>query len=72
MHAVEFVRPGGKEPWPEGATEAQEACREAGLLVGKGGLHGNCFRIAPPMTVTTEEVKEACGMIADAFDSVRT
>jgi len=43
-----------------------EECRERGVLVGRGGLHGNCIRIAPPLSVTREEADRA----ADALLAV--
>ncbi|MDP8959098.1 MAG: aspartate aminotransferase family protein [Actinomycetota bacterium] len=69
MIGVELVRPGGgKEPDAEGASVVMEETREAGLLVGKGGLHGNVLRIAPPLSLTPEEADEGLGILADAVE----
>ncbi|HPQ17326.1 MAG TPA: aspartate aminotransferase family protein, partial [Bryobacteraceae bacterium] len=35
-----------------------EAARENGLLVGKGGLHGNVIRISPPLNISRADVDE--------------
>lgn len=48
-----------KAPAPDVALAFMEAAREEGLLVGRGGLYGNVLRIAPPMTITEDEVAEA-------------
>ena len=44
-----------------------EGTRERGLLVGKGGLYGNVIRLAPPMTLTEDEVEEALGILEDVL-----
>lgn len=66
MIGIELVQAGGMTPHPAAATRAQEGCRARGLLVGKGGLHGNVLRIAPPLTVTTEEADSAAEILAAA------
>lgn len=59
MLAIETVQPGTIDPNADAAGRIMEEARAAGLLIGKGGLYGNVLRIAPPMTVTEEEIDEA-------------
>src|ERR671932_286367 len=58
MLGIEFVGP-GREPDPEAALRFLEACRERGLLVGKGGLRANTIRVSPPLIITREAAEEA-------------
>jgi 4-aminobutyrate aminotransferase len=67
MIGVELVVPGGKEPSPAAAARVVELARQRGLLIGKGGLHGNVLRLAPPMTLTEDEVAEALDVLAEAI-----
>jgi len=59
MLGVEFVEGSNNEPAPKLANEALEQAKSAGLLIGKGGLFGNVLRIAPPLSVTQEEMADA-------------
>lgn len=80
MFAVELVQPGSQLPGRAGdpdaasAAAALEACRERGLLVGKGGLQGNVLRMAPALTLTVDEADEGVELLlaslADAQKSV--
>jgi len=67
MIGVELVEPGGREPSPSAAARALEATKARGLLVGKGGLHGNVLRLAPPMTLTAEETDEGLLILTEAL-----
>jgi 4-aminobutyrate aminotransferase len=58
MLAIETVVPDSIEPNAQAAGQLMEATRASGLLIGKGGLYGNVIRIAPPMTVTADEIDE--------------
>ncbi|WP_199440122.1 aspartate aminotransferase family protein [Umezawaea beigongshangensis] len=69
MVAVELVGPDG-EPDRAAAAGVLGGTRERGLLVGRGGLHGNVIRLAPPMTLTGDEVDEALGALAPAIEAV--
>jgi 4-aminobutyrate aminotransferase len=63
-------RTGGPEPWPAGAAALMEATRRRGLLLGKGGLYGNVLRIAPPLSVTDQEIAEAVEILMAAADEI--
>lgn len=67
MIGVELVVPGGLEPNPGAAGRIMEAARERGLLIGKGGLHGNALRIAPALTLTEDEADEGLGILGEAI-----
>ncbi|MCT2583906.1 aspartate aminotransferase family protein [Actinophytocola gossypii] len=67
MVGVELVEPGTTTPAPAAATAVLEETRRRGLLVGKGGLHNNVIRLAPPMTLTAEELDEALDILAAAI-----
>jgi 4-aminobutyrate aminotransferase len=71
MIGVELVRPGTGtpgEPAPEIASAVLEAAKRRGLLIGKGGLHGNALRIAPPLTLTADEAAEGLAALVAALE----
>ncbi len=67
MIGVELVQPGTKKPDTAAAARVLEATREAGLLIGKGGLYGNVLRIAPPLTLTEAEAAEGGEILHSAL-----
>ncbi|GHE28045.1 aminotransferase [Streptosporangium violaceochromogenes] len=70
MFAVELVDPATGGPSPALAGRFMEETRKAGLLAGKGGLHGNVLRMAPPLTLTPGEAAEGLGIIVNALETV--
>jgi 4-aminobutyrate aminotransferase len=59
LQAVELVEdPVSKTPAAAQTTAIMEAARENGILLGKGGLHGNVLRFSPPMNIGKSDVDE--------------
>ena len=54
------------------AARIMEQAKSGRLLIGKGGLYGNSLRIAPPLTVTAEEIAEGLDILGDAIARATT
>ncbi|MFV2198750.1 aspartate aminotransferase family protein [Nocardiopsis sp. LOL_012] len=70
MFAVEMADPVTGAPSAALAGRALEEARERGLLVGKGGVHGNVLRMAPPLTLSTEDAAEGRDLLLEAVHAV--
>jgi 4-aminobutyrate aminotransferase-like enzyme len=69
MQALELVKDetaGDRTPDVESTNRLFEETKKRGLLIGKGGLHGNVMRIAPPLTVRQDEIDEALAILGEA------
>jgi alanine-glyoxylate transaminase/(R)-3-amino-2-methylpropionate-pyruvate transaminase len=68
MLGIELVRDrASKEPAKAECAQVMETCREMGLLLGKGGLHGSVIRFAPPMCITQADADFMLGVFDAAF-----
>jgi len=56
-----------KTPNPELVNKVYEKTKDYGILLGKGGRHGNVFRIQPPMCLNAEDVWFALDVIDRSF-----
>ena len=71
MLGVELVRDRAtKEPARQETLDVLEAMREAGALIGKGGLDGNVLRVKPPMCVTAADADFALDALDKALTAV--
>ncbi|KAK9903286.1 hypothetical protein WJX75_001946 [Coccomyxa subellipsoidea] len=65
MLGVEMVKDrASKQPATAETAQVMERLRELGVLIGKGGLRGNVFRIKPPMCITAADAE----FLTEAFD----
>lgn len=62
--------PEQKTPAKAECLHVFEKCRELGVLLGKGGLHGNTLRIKPPMCLTADDGDFLLSVLDDALGSV--
>ena len=70
MQGVELVADetaGDRTPNLEATGVIFEETKKRGLLIGKGGLHGNALRIAPALTVDADQIDEALRILAESF-----
>jgi 4-aminobutyrate aminotransferase len=70
MIGIELVEPGGNEPNVAAAAKVLEEAKARGLLIGKGGLYGNVVRMAPPMSLTSDETEEGLGKLIESLKAV--
>jgi 4-aminobutyrate aminotransferase-like enzyme len=69
--AMEFVKDRvGKEPDAAMTNKFMEECRNRGLLVGKGGLHGNVVRTSPPLNIGKADVDQAIKIMDQALTAI--
>jgi alanine-glyoxylate transaminase/(R)-3-amino-2-methylpropionate-pyruvate transaminase len=70
MLGIELVRdePGGdRTPAVDATLRILEETRKRGLLIGRGGLHGNVLRVAPPLIVSKRDVDDALTILRESF-----
>jgi 4-aminobutyrate aminotransferase-like enzyme len=72
MQAIELVEDetaGNRTPAKALTGRVFEEARKRGLLIGKGGMEGNAFRIAPALTVGASEIAEALAILKESFEA---
>jgi len=68
---IQVVQPGTKEPDAQTATAVNLKCFHKGLLMfAPVGVSGECLKIAPPLTITREALKESIQVFEEAIDEV--
>ena len=71
MLGIELVKDRqSKEPAKEECAQILEACREMGLLLGKGGLWGQTIRFSPPMCVNEQDADFLLEVLDRAFSDL--
>ena len=72
MLAIEMVKDQKtKEPHKELANKLMELTRERGCLFGKTGIHGNVFRMQPPLCLSMEDAKYVVEAFEDSMKHIK-
>jgi 4-aminobutyrate aminotransferase-like enzyme len=68
---IQVVRPGSKTPDPDTALRINVACFQRGLLMfAPVGPGGECLKIAPPLTIAEDALRESLQVFEEAVDEV--
>jgi len=68
---IQVVKPGTKEPDAETAVKINVACFKKGLLMfAPVGIGGECVKIAPPLVISEEALRESLAVFEQAVDEV--
>jgi len=68
---IQVVKPGTREPNSELATKINIACFQRGLLMfAPVGIAGECLKVAPPLTISKDALRESLAVFEEACASV--
>jgi 4-aminobutyrate aminotransferase-like enzyme len=67
MELVQDEPSGDRTPNVQATLRFFEESKRRGLLVGRGGLHGNVLRIAPGLIVTRRDIEDALRILDESF-----
>ena len=68
---IQVVKPGTKQPDAETAVKINVACFQKGLLMfAPVGIGGECVKIAPPLVISEEALRESIAVFEQAVDEV--
>lgn len=68
---IQVVKPGTKTPDPEMAQKINVACLQKGLLMfAPVGIAGECVKIAPPLCITEDALRESIEVFREAVEEV--
>ncbi len=70
MQAIELVYAGTKQPNPEAVSAVVAYCQSKGVLVLTAGTYNNVIRFLPPLVITDALLRDALGVLEEAFASL--
>ncbi len=70
MQAIELVEAGTTTPNPAAMAAVIKYCQSKGVLILTAGTYGNVIRFLPPIVISDELLKDALGVLEEAFASL--
>lgn len=71
MRALEFVKPGTRDPDSTRVDAIQAHAQQHGLLMHKAGVGGNVIRVLVPLVITDAQLEESVGILRRAIEATR-
>ena len=59
-----------RTPNSKAVDQLLEETKKRGLLIGRGGLYGNCVRITPSLNIGKDEINEALDILNTSFNAI--
>ena len=59
-----------RTPNPNAVDSLMEETKKRGLLIGRGGLYGNCVRISPALNIGKDEIHKSLSILSESFKSI--
>lgn len=70
MMALEFVKPGSKEPNADAAKQIAAKCMEQGVIILTCGTFANNVRLLPPLVIDFDLLRDGLRVFAKAIEEV--
>ena len=70
MQAIELVEAGTKTPNPAAMAAVIKYCQSKGVLILTAGTYANVIRFLPPIVISDVLLKDALGVLEEAFASL--
>jgi 4-aminobutyrate aminotransferase/(S)-3-amino-2-methylpropionate transaminase len=70
MQAIELVEAGTKNPNTTDLATVIKYCQSKGVLILTAGTYGNVIRFLPPIVISDALLKDALGVLEEAFASL--
>jgi 4-aminobutyrate aminotransferase len=64
---IELVGDDGVEPAPERVPSALAAAADRGVIVGRGGRHGNVLKLSPPLNIAERDLDAGLTTIVEVL-----
>ncbi|MBC7461356.1 MAG: aminotransferase class III-fold pyridoxal phosphate-dependent enzyme [Thermoleophilia bacterium] len=71
MRALEFSKPGTRDPDPTRVDAVQAHAQQHGLLMHKAGIGGNIIRVLVPLVITDAQLQESLTILRNAIEATR-
>jgi len=68
MQAIELVKPGGKDPYPEAVKNIVKQCQNKGVLLLTAGTYNNVIRFLPPLVIDFALLENALDILEEEFN----